>query len=79
MSAGLLERATMLSAWLSLADPELIPLRNTVCSPASSLRVRLLIALRVGGSLTGVTVMLTVPVAYRLPSKTVKLKLSRPL
>src|SRR2546427_495270 len=61
--AGLLETAVTLSVSFSLAAPELMPVGLTVCGPASSSSVTALNASRVGGSLTGLTVTPTVPVA----------------
>src|SRR6266705_685784 len=55
-STVLLEVAVTVSVWFSLAAPELIPERFTVCKPAFSLMVRLASELRVGGWLTGLTV-----------------------
>src|SRR6266496_4835832 len=51
-----LEEAVTVSVWFSLGGPAVIPLRLIVCRPPSSLMVRLPRALRVGGSLTGLTV-----------------------
>src|SRR6266700_1293250 len=56
MSAVLLEVTVTVSVWVSLAAPEVIPERFTICSPAFSLMVRLASELRVGGWFTGLTV-----------------------
>src|SRR5258708_6548368 len=61
MSPGLLEIAGIEVVWLlSLAGPVVIPLRTTVCVPASSRIVRLVNAFNVGGSFTASTVLLFV-------------------
>src|SRR5437667_78766 len=78
MSVGLLERAITLNVWLSLAAPEPIPPSGTVCSAASSLRVRLLIGLRVGGSFTGNTVSRKEVLALLIPSLTVTVIVALP-
>src|ERR1051326_362962 len=58
MIVGSLEVAVMLNVSNSFAAPELMPVRDTVWVPASSLMFKLLIGARVGGSFTGVTVTL---------------------
>src|SRR2546430_15691978 len=78
ISAGLLERAIRLSAWLSLAAPELIPLKGTVCRPASSLMVRLEMGFNVGGSFTGSTVKTKEVLALLIPSLTVTVMVALP-
>jgi hypothetical protein len=45
----LLELAVTVSVWFSLADPELIPDKSTVCWAASSFTLTLLNAFNVGG------------------------------
>src|SRR5438105_9939545 len=78
ISAGLLERAIRLSAWLSLAAPELIPLNGTVCRPASSLMARLEMAFSVGGSFTGSTVKIKEVLALLIPSLIVTVMVALP-
>ena len=79
-SPVLLDEAVTARVWLSLAAPEPIPLRETVCSPAFVARVRLASAFKVGASFTAVTVMATVATAeLACPSLTRKVKLSEPL
>src|SRR5437762_2936104 len=53
---GLLEVAVTLRVWTWLEAPELIPERLTVCGPAFSSIVRLLIGYGGGEELTGLTV-----------------------
>ena len=69
--AGLLLPVVKVSNWLSLAAPEPIRLRNTVCAPLLAIRSKSLIGLSVGGSLTGRTVNLKERFALKLPSLTV--------
>src|ERR1044071_2968890 len=53
---GLLELAVTFKVWFSLAAPELIPVRVTVCRPAAAFAVKLARGSRVGVSLTELTV-----------------------
>ena len=53
---GLLELAVMVSVWISLAAPDEMPVRLTVCKLAFSLIVRSLRASSVGAWLTALTV-----------------------
>src|SRR2546422_8494106 len=78
ISAGLLEMAIRLSVWLSLAAPELIPFKGTVCSPASSLMMRLLIGFSVGRSFTGSTVKTKDVLALLIPSLIVTVMVALP-
>ena len=58
----------MVRVWLaSLVGPELIPTNGIVCNPASSKIVTFVKVLRVGGSLTTVTVTRNVLVTESTP------------
>jgi hypothetical protein len=57
---GLLETAVTVSVWISLAAPEVMPDKFTVCSPAFLLMVKLLMAFNVGGWFTALTVTVKV-------------------
>src|SRR4029077_12584287 len=78
MSAGLLELTWNTSVCDSSAAPELMPVTLTVCSPASSLRVRLLKGLKDGGSFTGTTVSAKELVTLAAPSPTTRLMVALP-
>ena len=78
---GLLEEVVTASVWTSLAAPELIPDRLTVCKLAFSLRVTLASALSVGAWLTGLTVTVKVRETTLLlapPSLTVTVIVAEP-
>jgi len=62
MREGLLEVAARMSVCVSLAAPELIPVRLTVCVPASSAIVRLAMRSNAGASFTTLTVTVKVRV-----------------
>ena len=67
INPGLLELAVTVSTWLS-PPPALIPLRFTVCNPASSrIAAGLLMAASVGASFTPVTVTTNVFVTALTP------------
>ena len=60
-----------------------LPLNNTTAVPASSAKARVpVVAVKVGASLTGVMLIVSVPVgattAFSMPSCTLKAKLSLP-
>ena len=77
----LLEEAVTVSVWDSLAAPEPMPERLTVCRPAFSLMVRLASALSVGAWLTGLTVTVKVREMMLLlapPSLTVTVIVAEP-
>src|SRR5438045_6357482 len=78
ISPGLLELAVRISVWASLAAPEPIPVRATVWRVASSLMIRLPIALSVGGSFTGLTVKRKLRIAVSVPSLTVTVIVALP-
>ena len=46
---GLLDTAVMDSVWISVADPEEMPVKATDCAVAFWLMIRLLMAFNVGG------------------------------
>src|SRR6266436_4602828 len=80
--AGLLEVALTVRIWFSLAAPELMPLKDTVCTPASSLMLRSPIGFNVGGSLMALTVTVNVRLMVGLivwPSLTVTVITTVPL
>ena len=77
----LLEEAVTVSVWDSLAAPELMPERLTVCRPAFSLRVTLASVFSVGAWLTGLTVTVKVRETTLLlapPSLTVTVMVAEP-
>jgi len=81
INPGLLELAVTLSVWISLLAPELIPLKFTVCCPAPSFTVTLLIESRVGVWFTPLTVTVKLWVTTLLltpPSLTVTVIVADP-
>src|SRR4051812_39282459 len=79
MRAGSLEVAVMDKVWDSLVGPAVVPVSVMLCAPASSLMVRFGIGLRVGGSLTGLTVRRKLWLAGApFPSVTVKVMVVAP-
>ena len=66
MSAGLLELARTVKVWFSLRAPEVMPLRLTVCTPASSLIVRSKRTPSINTSLTELTVTMKVQLTVLL-------------
>ena len=78
----LLEEAVTVRVWDSLAAPEPMPARLTVCWPAFSLMVTLASAFSVGAWLTGLTVTVKVRETTLLlapPSLTVTVMVAEPL
>src|SRR5690242_6857402 len=76
------EEAVIVRVWLSLAAPEPIPARLTVCKPAFSLMDRLAMVLRVGAWFTELTVTVKDWVTILLlapPSLTVTVMVAVPL
>src|SRR2546428_826994 len=69
---GLLEVACTVSGWFSFAPPAVMFVIFTVCDPESSLIVRLLMVLKVGGSFTGLTVKTKLVLLVLVPSLTLK-------
>ena len=61
-----LELAVTVRTWFSFSAPEVMPVKVTVCRPASSLMLRLEIGFKVGGSLTGTTVIVNVRLTVEL-------------
>src|SRR5688572_2861574 len=79
MSAGLLETTVRARVWLSLTEPELIPVRATIWAPASSTIVRSFRTSSVGGWLPALTFTTKESLAISPePSDTVRLTMAEP-
>src|SRR5258706_500838 len=78
MRLGLLEMAVMVRSCNSLAAPVLMPVKSTVWLPAFGGVRRVLMGVRVGGSLTGLTVRRKVLVAVARPSLTLRMIVAVP-
>lgn len=81
IKVGLLEDAVTVSVWFSFVAPEFIPVKFTVCWPASSLMLKPFRASIPGGSFTAFTVTVNVRVTILFevpPSFTVTVMVDTP-